>query len=143
MPTISVSHMRALKNIRNSDIRYLREQELPVGPHAPAKAEAKQMRRLCAQTGLSPDEIRERKTYRKQLAEVAAAKGSRPASWAKAVRLRKSLQRKLGLEPWQRALAQAFEVAWQQSEELRCGARPPKVKGLTGAQAFELSLLKV
>lgn len=39
--------------------------------HIPNKNESKLLRRICAQTGLSPEEVRQHKKYRQQLAEKA------------------------------------------------------------------------
>lgn len=39
--------------------------------HIPNKNEARTLRRLCAQTGLTPEQVREHKKYRQLLAEAA------------------------------------------------------------------------
>jgi hypothetical protein len=43
-------------------------------PHGPNKNEAKALRRICAKTGLGPDQVREHKKYRQELAQAAGPK---------------------------------------------------------------------
>src|SRR4051812_31831752 len=54
------------------DVRVLKSQGLAANaPHGMNKNEGRAMRRICSRTGLTPDQVREHKTYRQELAKAA------------------------------------------------------------------------
>ncbi len=150
---LSVSQIRALKRNRREFVPtdepddearggYYRIRALPPGPHAPAKHEAQVLRRLCAQTGLSPDEVRTHATYRRQLSAAAQAQ-SKPSTIRKDPGLRfilqllKSVQRETALPHWHPGLRAAFAAAWESRTPFWAQARRPA--NLSAQQAFALA----
>lgn len=110
--TISPSRMRALKRQRDYSYSPEASSELPPGPHAPAKPEGRVLRRLCSQTGLAPDEVRQHKAHRRELSAAQSTAGSRPQGWRTAFRLRKRIVRETGHQPWTPEFREAFLKAW-------------------------------
>lgn len=133
---ISESSMKAAKHSRNAHpyaevetynpLTETYESEyrftvLPPGPHAPNKFEAKALRRICSQTGLTPEQVREHKKYRQELAQAANGhvkeRGFRSFNekfYVKsAKRLRKEISTKRGLSPFNPLFFRFFEMQWQ------------------------------
>lgn len=76
---LSKSAIRSLKNKRcvvrvwdSEEHDYVSEglQHIPAGPHAPGGKEAKLLRRLMSETGLTEEKLREHKKYRVMLSEA-------------------------------------------------------------------------
>lgn len=94
---------------------------LPDGPHAPNKFEAKALRRICSQTGLTPEQVREHKKYRQELAKAAKSasqeRGFRSFSerfYVKnAIRLRKQISTQTGMSPFHPMFIHIFEAQWK------------------------------
>ena len=139
----SVSRMRALKRNRLDLVPdedrpfegYFKLRPLPAGPHAPAKSEARALRRICASTGLTPEQVRERHTYRVELAQAASVQ-RRPGCFGLSTRDQrmliqrlKQVQRTVRLAHWQPGLKAAFLANW---EQLSGHQR----HGMSGEQAF-------
>lgn len=140
---ISESTMKAAKRNRNSnyitretvynpstedletEIKY---NFLPEGPHAPNKQEAKALRRICSQTGLTAKEVREHKKYRKELAQAAKSshvetgvyKSPTERAMKKiALRLRKEVAREQGISHKNPNFFEFFKEKWKTYEFIR------------------------
>lgn len=87
---------------------------IPAGPHAPNKNEGQLLRRLMAQTGLPESELRQRKTYRQQLAQARSARGTKSAEQRYGLHLRKQVLRELKLPKEHPAVKAAFFARVQQ-----------------------------
>lgn len=132
---ISESSMKAAKRSRNrypfttseyyhpSTGEYVTDIDfviLPSGPHAPNKFEAKALRRICSQTGLTPEQVREHKKYRQELAKAAKGdaqeRGFRSFNekfYVKsAIRLRKQISTTTGMSPFHPMFMKIFEEQW-------------------------------
>lgn len=101
---------------------------LPQGPHAPNKQEAKALRRICSQTGLRPEEVREHKKYRKELAQAAKTshvetgvyKSQTERTMKKlALRLRKEVAREQGISHKNPNFFEFFKEKWKKYEFIR------------------------
>lgn len=136
---VSVSQMKALKRHRRDWFDGFHSAgQLPPGPHAPAKAEARLLRRLCSTTGLTEEQVREHKTYRRMLAEATKPKQGRGEHYRRAVRVRKAVAAKTGLHPLHPEFLPAFEAAWNDAVRyLRSRLQTPSARA-----ALELSLSK-
>jgi ABC-type branched-subunit amino acid transport system substrate-binding protein len=86
---------------------------IPPGPHAPNGNEAKVLRRLMAQTGLTESQLREHKCYRVQLSLAQKACGAKNELQRLALRVRKTVTRELQLPREHPQVKEAFVAAWQ------------------------------
>lgn len=101
---ISESQMKLIKRARNAN--YVKTQMvydpfvedvvkeryktmLPEGPHAPNKREAKALRRICSKTGLTPEQVREHKVYRQELAIEAKSNAQKNCLTSEERRIKK------------------------------------------------------
>lgn len=131
---ISESQMKKLKKGRNKHFLFptalynpITEQTefhtgtpIPFGPHAPNKFESKAIRRICSQTGLTPEQIREHKTYRQQLVKAADNKKKEKVFVSKTERkflklieqTGKHLSQKMGLAKYHPQFAKEFHFHW-------------------------------
>lgn len=149
MPTthtsqLSVSAMRALKRSRRQWVSepdswesHVELRSLPPGPHAPAKNEARVLRRICAQTGLSPDQVRQHKKYRVELSQAAKPQPGRSTAERCVLRLLKQVQRELALPHWHPELKALFLTKWEQMRERSMVWRLPR---LDAGAAFALAM---
>lgn len=86
---------------------------LPAGPHAPNRNESRVLRDICSRTGLSEDEVRERKRYRRELAQAARAQGSgRHPSFRQALAIRRQVTAETGMHPRHPQFLAVFRVKW-------------------------------
>lgn len=133
---ISESQMKSAKRARNSEFVSYKEvydpfyedivkeriyTVLPEGPHAPNKQEAKALRRICSQTGLTPEQVREHKVYRQELAK--ASKSNMPKKDGltslekeirrRALKERKSVARETGMSHHNPNFFKVFSERWE------------------------------
>jgi hypothetical protein len=121
---ISESRMKALKRqrglVRVPDPDYPEEDSLflasvPPGPHAPNKAEARLLRSICAKTGLTPGQVRERKRYRQVLAQAARSSTlAKPGAVSREWKLFLARVRgRTQAAPWTAEYKAAFQAVWE------------------------------
>ena len=151
---ISESKMKALKKARNKNYAHFELNEeydeseicfasqLPYGPHAPNKNESKALRRICSQTGLSPQDVRSHKKYRQELAKAASNEKKFSSDESRylhkrVIALRKSLSCESGLHPLSPSFTPIFIARWERivSRYTKYGMRP-----LSGSEAFKMSV---
>ncbi len=140
----SVSQMRALKRSRRQWVSdpdswesHFELRGLPSGPHAPAKNEARVLRRICSQTGLSADQVRAHRKYRVELAQAAKTPPGRSRDERSVLRVLKQVQRELALPHWHPDLKSRFLASCDQLRE-RSGLWG--VPRLDGGTAFALAM---
>jgi hypothetical protein len=122
----SVSSMKALKRNRNSeflvavfdgpydDDPFYEGRSLPPGPHAPNRNESHALRRICAQTGLTEEQVRARHVYRRELAVAARAQGpGRPPGYSRARAVRRAVTSETGMHPLHPQFAEAYKRKWE------------------------------
>lgn len=129
MEQISISRAKALKKIDRTLLHF------SGAPHAPNKKESECLRRIMAETGLTDEEIRVHKTYRKQLAEASKSRGSLNSTERYLLNFMKRItqQTKLPIEhPDTKA---AFLEAWKKLQASR-SFWSSSIMGLTSGQAF-------
>jgi len=74
-----------------------RKQMAPPGVHVPNKNEAKVLRKIMSETGLSEEEVRSHKKYRIELSEAQKKKGDKTSYQRECIRILKSITRELKL----------------------------------------------
>jgi hypothetical protein len=146
--TVSQAQMRALKRSRGLVPEYYEDENgeveirvlasLPSGPHAPNKKEAQALRRICARTGLTPTEVRQRKNYRVELAEAAKGTLARTRdglsrNWR---RFAARIRGKTSAPPWSLEYQALFVAEWNQQRAIRLWSGPLDWRNLEGAQAY-------
>jgi hypothetical protein len=106
------SQVRAIKNDRYSysyhydeyedeDYRQLDRASIPrSAPHAPNKNEGRALRRIMAQTGLTADEVMERKCYRVEIAQASNPRKGTNRSALMRKRILRYHAASLGLPTW-------------------------------------------
>lgn len=85
---------------------------VPAGPHAPNSNEARVLRRLMSQTGLSEAELREHKCYRVALSEAQVQRGTKTPVQRAALKVRKRVTQELQLPREHPRVKEAFIAAW-------------------------------
>jgi len=96
--------------------RYGRRAKLlaPPGVHVPNKNEAKMLRKLKSQTGLTESELREEKKYRKMLSDAQQRKGSKTAKDRAYRDLLKKITRELKLPKEHPEVTKALTKIWNE-----------------------------
>lgn len=84
------------------------------GPHVPNKNEAHVLRRLMSQTGLTAEEVRERKTYRVMLSEAQKKQGPHTRADRLVRQVLKEVTRELVLPKEHPRVKAAFETIWNE-----------------------------
>jgi len=74
-----------------------RKQMAPPGVHVPNKKEAKVLRKIMSETGLSEEEVRSHKKYRVQLSDAQKEKGDKTKYQRECIRILKTVTRELKL----------------------------------------------
>lgn len=85
---------------------------VPAGPHAPNSNEARMLRRLMSQTGLSEAALREHKCYRVALSRAQVQQGTKTPVQRAALRVRKQVTQELQLPREHPHVKEAFMAAW-------------------------------
>jgi hypothetical protein len=93
-------------------VAHLYRRVLPSSEHIPNQREAKALRRLCAQSGLSPEQVRQHKAYRRVLAEAARSAHLPQSTHRLWPSFLKRLRRACNAPVWTPAFREAFEQTW-------------------------------
>jgi len=100
--------------------RKMKKALAPEGVHVPNKNEAKLLRKIMSETGLSEKEIREHKTYRIQLSNVQKVVKSKLTSEERVkIRVMKSITKKLKLAKEHPLVVEAFNKEWEKIKNNR------------------------
>jgi hypothetical protein len=91
----------------------------PRGPHAPNSGEAKALRRLCAQSGLTPAEVRERRIYRQQLAQAANPPARLDGETRRWLKFSRRVRYYTSAAPWTPEFRAAFIALWERARSFQ------------------------
>jgi len=112
MEKISVSHAKALKKMNERSSLFFNN-----APHAPNKNESECLRRIMAETGLTDEEVRSHKIYRKQLAEASKAHGNKNEAQRYMLRLMKKITKQTKLPIDHPETKTLFISTWNEIKE--------------------------
>jgi hypothetical protein len=102
---------------KHSYRRYLAKKNSPHNVHVMSKDEAKVMRRIQAQTGLTEDEVRQQKKYRCQLSKSQCKeKHGKTREQQARITLMKQATRKLGLAKRHPLVIEEYKRLWKESQ---------------------------
>jgi len=95
-----------------------KKRNAPPGVHIPNKNEAKLLRKLMSDTGLSEKEVREHKKYRKMLSEAQKVPKSKKSKLEKAQeKIMKNVTKELKLAKEHPKVKTEFEKRWKEFSE--------------------------
>jgi len=111
MEQMSISKAKALKKISRENLFFEN------APHAPNKNESECLRRIMSKTGLSDEEVRSHKIYRKQLADASKEHGNKSKEARYIIRFLKRITKKTKLPIDHPLTKELFISEWNEMRE--------------------------